>query len=487
MSFSHRSSQTRGKVLLVNPNQMKPPVAPIALDYLAHALRQSQFQVDLLDLCFSTDVARDIKSYFSRNDVLAVAITLRNSDDAYFASSDFCIDRYKTVIDLLKGHTNTPIILGGSGFSVMPEAILEYYGLDLGIWGEGELSLPLLVERIASKQDYSDVPGLVYCSRGGFIANKPRYLNLNSLSAPKRDTIDNRRYFIEGGMAGIESKRGCPQRCIYCADPLSKGKRLRLRSPQSIGDEMEALLEMGIDYFHFCDSEFNIAEEHARGICLELIARGLGDKIRWYTYASPVPFSRELAVMCLKAGCAGIDFGVDSGCDAMLRRLGRNFTVADISRAADVCHQQGMIFMYDLLLGGPGETKESVKETIESMKRISPDRAGVSFGVRIAPKTRLAALVLREGHLNKNPNLRGTVKNNDNFFYPIFYLSAGMGPDAPEYLSHLIGKDKRFFFASPSAEERNYNYNDNTVLVNAIKAGYRGAFWDILRRLGRTD
>ena len=283
MPTARCSSKARGKVLLVNPNQMKPPVAPIALDYLAHALRQSRFQVDLLDLCFSTDVARDIKSYFSRNDVLAVAITLRNTDDTYFASSDFCIDRYKTVIDLLKSHTDAPIILGGSGFSVMPEAILEYYGLDLGIWGEGELSLPLLVERIASKQDYSDVPGLVYCSRGGFIANKPRYLNLNSLSAPKRDTIDNRRYFIEGGMAGIESKRGCPQRCIYCADPLSKGKRLRLRSPQSIGDEMEALLEMGIDYFHFCDSEFNIAEEHARGICLELIARGLGDKIRWYT------------------------------------------------------------------------------------------------------------------------------------------------------------------------------------------------------------
>jgi hypothetical protein len=58
-----------------------------------------------------------------------------------------------------------------------------------------------------------------------------------------------------------------------------------------------------------------------------------------------------------------------------------------------------------------------------------------------------------------------------------------MGADAPEYLSRLIGKDKRFFFAAPSAAERNYNYNDNTVLVNAIKSGYRGAFWDILRRL----
>jgi radical SAM superfamily enzyme YgiQ (UPF0313 family) len=487
MPTARRSAKSRGKVLLVNPNRMKPPVAPIALDYLAHALRQSRFQVDLLDLCFSTDIAKDIKSYFTGNDVLAVAVTLRNTDDTYFVSSDFCIDRYKKVIDLLKVQTGAPIILGGSGFSVMPEAILSYYGMDLGIWGEGELSLPLLVERIASGQDCGDVPGLVYRSGEGFIANKPGYLDLNSLSAPKRDTIDNHRYFIEGGMAGIESKRGCPQRCIYCADPLSKGKKLRLRSPQSVADEMETLSEMGIDHFHFCDSEFNIPEEHAGGICLELIARGLGDKVRWYTYASPVPFSKELAVLCLKAGCAGIDFGVDSGCDAMLRRLGREFTVADISRSADVCHRQGMVFMYDLLLGGPGETRESLKETIETMKRLSPNRVGTSLGVRISPKTKLAALVLREGLLNKNANLRGTVDNNDNFFYPIFYLSAGMGIDALEYLSRLIGKDERFFFVSPSAAARNYNYNDNTVLVDAIKAGYRGAFWDILRRLSQTS
>ena len=483
MPTARRSAKARGKVLLVNPNQMKPPVAPIALDYLAHSLKQSQFQVNLLDLCFSADIARDIKSYLTRNDVLAVAVTLRNTDDTYFASSDFCIDRYKKVIDLLKAQTDVPIILGGSGFSVMPEAILKYHGLDLGIWGEGELALPLLVERMASRRYCSDVPGLVYRNGEGFIANKPKYLDLNSLSAPKRDMIDNRRYFIEGGMAGIETKRGCPQKCIYCADPLSKGKKLRLRSPQSVADEMESLLEMGIDHFHFCDSEFNIPEEHARGICLELIARGLGDRVRWYTYASPVPFSRELAALCLKAGCAGIDFGVDSGCDAMLRRLGRDFAVADISRTADVCHQQGMVFMYDLLLGGPGETRESLKETVEIMKKISPDRVGVSSGVRIAPGTRLAALVLREGHLDKNASLRGTVKDNDNFFYPIFYLSADMGADAPEYLSRLIGADERFFFASPSAAERNYNYNDNTVLVNAIKSGYRGAFWDILRRL----
>jgi radical SAM superfamily enzyme YgiQ (UPF0313 family) len=83
-------------------------------------------------------------------EVLAVAVTLRNTDDAYLASQDFCIER-QAVIDLVKASTDAPIILGGSGFSIMPESILSYYGLDLGIWGEGEFSLPLLINMTERK------------------------------------------------------------------------------------------------------------------------------------------------------------------------------------------------------------------------------------------------------------------------------------------------------------------------------------------------
>ena len=477
------SSSKIGKVLLVNPNQMKPPVAPLALDYLASALKNSGFQADLLDLCFSTDIASDIEGYFARNDVLAVAVTLRNTDDAYLASQDFCIDRYKQVVDLLKAETDAPIILGGSGFSIMPEAILSYYEHHLGIWGEGELALPALIERIAARQDYSDVPGLVYRTSREFHVNKSKYLDLSRI-APERGAVDNQRYFIEGGMGSVETKRGCPQRCIYCADPVGKGKKLRLRSPQSVADEIESLLGTGIDHFHFCDSEFNIPEAHAHSVCQELAKRGLGDKIRWYAYASPVPFSFELARLCRRAGCAGIDFGVDSGCDAMLHRLGRDFTVADLSRTAGICRREGIVFMYDLLLGAPGETRETLKETIEVMKRLSPDRVGTSLGVRIFPGTKLAALVRKQGSLKDNPNLQGNVDANDGFFAPVFYISSGLGTEAPGYLSKLIGSDERFFFVSPAEAGRNYNYNDNTVLVNAIKSGCRGAFWDILRRTG---
>ncbi|MEE8470792.1 MAG: radical SAM protein [Dehalococcoidia bacterium] len=481
------SPQKQGKVLLINLNQMMPPVSPLALDYLAHALSENQYQVDILDLCFTTDIQRAVKQHTARGRLLAVAISLRNTDDVYLASQDFFVPKYKELIDLLKTQTDAPIILGGSGFSTMPQAILSYCELDLGIWGEGEFSLPLLIGRIAANEDYRDVPGLVYRSRGKFHANPATYLDLSRISAPARGAIDNQRYFVEGGVGSIETKRGCPMGCIYCADPLGKGRRLRLRSPQSVAREVRSLLEMGIDHFHLCDSEFNIPKDHALEICTELAAEGLGDKIRWYTYASPAGFTKELAALCRKAGCVGINFGVDSGCDRMLRRLGRDFTVEDITRTAEACRQEGIISMYDLLLGGPGETRQSLRETIETMKRLSPNRVGTSLGVRVFPKTKLALSLRRQGALNENPNLHGTVAGNDHFFAPIFYLSSRLGDDASDYLSHLIGEDERFFFVSPADAEKNYNYNDNTVLVNAIKAGYRGAFWDILRRLSEKS
>jgi len=286
-------------------------------------------------------------------------------------------------------------------------------------------------------------------------------------------------------MGAIETNRGCPQQCIYCADPLGKGKRIRLRSPASVADEIEALLKMEIDHFHFCDSEFNLPPAHARDVCLEIIRRGFGAKIRWYAYCSPVPFSEELAVLFERAGCAGINFGVDSANDQMLRTLGRDFTVEEVVRTAQLCHHQGIIFMYDLLLGGPGETRDSLRETIKTMKRLSPSRVGTSLGIRIYPGTALAAMVRKQGPIEQNPNLQGARDKLDKtFFAPIFYLSSALGEDAPEYLASLIAGDERFYSNFPNAGNKNYNYNENILLVQAIRDGYRGAFWDILRRLG---
>ena len=469
-------------VLLINPNQMQPPVAPIALDYLASSLNDSSYRVDLLDLCFSSDIASDIRRYFASNSPSVAAITLRNTDDTTFVTRDFFLPKIKSLAACIHECTDAPIVLGGSGFSVAPEAILDFCGVDLGVWGEGERALPLVVDRIINGGDYLDVPGLVYRGENGFHRNKADYIDLDEMPTPRRDTIDNRRYYREGGMGGVETKRGCPKKCIYCADPLGKGINLRMRSPSSVVDEMESLLANGIEHIHICDSEFNYPYMHARSICREIIDRDLGSKLRWYAYCSPIPFDEELASLFLQSGCAGINFGADSASDRILKTLGRDYSAEDVVRTAEICRRSGLVFMYDLLLGGPGETRESLKETVETMKRMSPQRVGASLGVRVYPGTRLAKMILQEGPVETNPNLQG--ERDEAFLAPVFYLSSELGEDASSYLEGLIGGDERFLFMAGDASNSNYNYNANTVLVDAIRDGYRGAFWDILRRLG---
>jgi len=248
-------------------------------------------------------------------------------------------------------------------------------------------------------------------------------------------------------------------------------------------DEVQSLLHRGIAHFHTCDSEFNLPIEHAEMVCQEIIKGGLGDRIHWYAYASPTPFSEELMRFMKGAGCAGIDFGVDSGSDVILKNLGRRHRKKDVRELAKLCHDYDMTFMYDLLLGGPGETKDTLGETIDLMKEIQPSRVGVSIGVRIYPRTLLAGIVREDGVSENNPSLFGNTRGNDEFFQPVFYISSSVGEEIHSYVSELIGDDDRFLVGSKEDVTENYNYNDNSVLVEAIRNGARGAFWAILMDL----
>jgi radical SAM superfamily enzyme YgiQ (UPF0313 family) len=474
------SSSDSNKVLLVNPNEMKPPVAPIGLDYIASALALAGFEVDLIDFCFASSFKEELDAYFRDYDPMAIGVTVRNTDDCYYLSQDFIVPRIKEIVDYIKGKTHRPIVLGGIGFSVMPESILAYVGAELGIWGDGEWSLPALATRLATEEDYYAIPGLIFRKDGRYHHNPPALTELLDLPLPLRDAVDNPRYFREGGMGGVETKRGCEQRCIYCADPLAKGRKYRLRSPSRVADEIEGLLAQGVDNLHLCDSEFNLPYHHAVGICEEIMRRGLGEKLSWYAYLSPVPFTEELARLMLQAGCKGINFGVDHGVDRMLKNLGRPFASVDIEETAALCHRLEIPFIYDLLLGGPGESKESLSKTIAMMKEINPSRVGISAGVRIYPGTRLAEIALEDINTG-GANLRGSI--TPGFFNPIFYVSSDVGDELFPFIASLVKGDERFFFGGGEETEANYNYNDNSILMEAIKKGYRGAFWDILRRL----
>src|SRR5581483_2725547 len=113
--------------------------------------------------------------------------------------------------------------------------------------------------------------------------------------------------------------------CIYCVEPLIKGRRVRLRDPEDVVDEMESLVGRGIDVFHINDSEFNLSIAHPIAVCDAIIARGLAHRVRWYAYGMPRPFPDELAAAMKAAGCAGMNFGVDSASRKMLTILRRTF------------------------------------------------------------------------------------------------------------------------------------------------------------------
>lgn len=462
-------------VALVNTNCIKPPIAPIGLDYVAEALNASGHQVEVCDPLGTDDCNSAIIQFFRQNEFDLVGVTLRNTDDCVFTSRQSFLDPFGAMVKNIRQYSKGLIILGGVGFSVIPEEVLNLCGADAGIWGEGEFSLVDLANRLEEKRQWLDLPNLIWQTHDRWHRNPPLTHSLKDLPPMSRSWIDNRRYFSEGGQAGFETKRGCPNHCIYCADPIAKGNEIRTRPPQAVGDELERLLEQGIDHLHTCDSEFNLPYGHALEVCQEIIRRNLGEKLRWYAYCAPVPFSPELARTMRRAGCVGINFGVDSGDAEILQQLGRDFSPEEIAQTVHWCKESGMAVMLDLLLGSPGESRESLVCTLELMKHMDPERVGVAVGVRVYPGTELARQVKSEG---RQEGLVGGGKGAE----PVFFLEPLIAPFIFDLLDELIGVDRRFFFFDPSRPEQNYNYNANQRLSEAIRKGYRGAYWDILRR-----
>jgi radical SAM superfamily enzyme YgiQ (UPF0313 family) len=309
-----------------------------------------------------------------------------------------------------------------------------------------------------------------------------------------RRFVDNPTYFERGGQCGLETKRGCNRNCIYCADPLAKGKRLRLRKPAEIANEVDSLLSQGIDVLHVCDSEFNVSRNHALAVCVEFNRRALGDKIRWFTYMLPSPFDAELAEAMARAGCVGIDFTGDSACESILRTYRQQHTKEDLAEAVKLCRQNGIAIMIDLLLGGPGETPQTVRETIDFIKKIGPNCAGAALGMRVYPRTAMETILSRELRNGKESNIRRKYSGPINLLQPTFYISESLGERPAELVRDLIAGDQRFFEpaievdvkASYDDDAANYNYNENQLLAEAIQKGARGAYWDILRRLRNT-
>ena len=429
---------------LINTNRMTPAIGPIGLDYVAGSVRAAGIDVEVLDLCFVEDPVAAIKQYFTAGDCELVGLSFRNVDDCFWSSGEWFVPLLAETVRLIKKVTDAPIVLGGVGFSILAEQIVKYTGADFGIRGDGEISTVALLTELRGKKGFEKVPGLIWRKDGAICSNTPAWLSPIILPT-MRDAVDNLTYFNRGGQCGLETKRGCNQQCIYCADPLAKGPKVRVRNPSEVADEVESLLAKGINVLHLCDAEFNIPREHAYAVCEEFNRRSLGERIRWYTYMSVVPFDETLAAAMKQAGCIGINFGADAGCESMLKIYRRGYHKKDLAAAVRLCRENQIAVMIDLLLGGPGETRQTVAETIDFMKRINPDCVGAALGVRIYPGTMMETIVAAQGQPQKNPNIRRKYDGPVDFFKPTFYISKDLGENPAQLICDLIAGDPRFF------------------------------------------
>jgi radical SAM superfamily enzyme YgiQ (UPF0313 family) len=189
--------------------------------------------------------------------------------------------------------------------------------------------------------------------------------------------------------------------------------------------------------------------------------------------------------MMRKAGCVGIDFTGDSASGLMLSTYRQQHVKEDLAAAVRFCRDAEITVMIDLLFGGPGETRETIKETIDFIKEIDPDCCGAPLGVRVYPGTPMEQIVAAEGPAESNPNIKRKYDGPVDLFRPTFYVPHELGEDPAEIIKEYIGGDKRFFEPVSLADTTatDHNYNDNTELVEAIVTGARGAYWDILRRI----
>ncbi len=476
-------------LLLVNTNRMTPPIAPVGLEYAAEAVARSGIPVDVVDLAMSEDPYGDLERRLTELRPTLVGLSFRNVDDCFWPSGKSFLPELEAQLKTIREATDAPVVLGGVGFSIFAEPIVRRTGVEFGILGDGEVAIPRLLDAIAGNARFEEVPGLVWRKGQHLRSNSPAWPH--ELHVPtSRSLIDLPTYFQRGGQVGVETKRGCDRACIYCADRLAKGTHCRLRPPEDVADEFESLLRRGIDVVHLCDAEFNIPGQHAQAVCEELARRDLGSQVRWYAYLAVLPFDDDLAKAMRAAGCVGINFTGDSASEAMLATYRQPHRAADLERAVRLCRQHGIAVMIDLLLGGPGETPETVAETIQFVDRIAPDCVGAGLGVRIYPNTPVAEMAVREGWLTRADGIRRRYDGPLDLLEPTFFISPALGETPALLVRELIGSNPRFFPPEPETASSegadavgDHNYNDNSILVDAIAGGARGAYWHILHQL----
>jgi anaerobic magnesium-protoporphyrin IX monomethyl ester cyclase len=374
------------KVALISPkwNQMVNSYPSLGLAYLAAALEQHGHEARVYD--FGLDPDRPLEQEVQ--DVLAFGpslVGLTSMTSAYHSIA--------ATLDLLRAGTQVPVVIGGPHATVFPERTLrECAGLDYLVVGEGEETLLELVEVIEGRRDAGTVAGLCYRRDGQVLRNPDRPLirDLDALPLPARHLFQLNRYplFTRAGgrMLTVLTSRGCPYNCSYCFKGIV-GRTYRQRSPENLIAELKTLIATyNIRDFYFIDDLFTLDLKRLERILDLVLAEKLN--IRWQCLARVDRVTPEILLKMGRAGCREVHYGIESGNQEILDRVGKRITLEQVRNVVTWTHRAGIRSKGYFMLGLPGDTEETMEQTIQFAAGLDLDDAMFSLTTPF-PGTRL--------------------------------------------------------------------------------------------------
>ena len=360
---------------------------PVGLGYLHAVLRSKGHWARLANF-----------SAFSWKEVEA---TLRQERPDLLAISQFTHNRQESLRLAERAKRLNPscfVVFGGPHATHCYRELLSGHRVvDAVVLGEGEDTLPDLVQCLAGRGDLTHVAGIAFMDGESVVHTAPRppVMDLDSLPYPASSYGDAIGVDSRSQAEFIITSRGCPSACVFCSSPLFWGKALRFRSPRSVVDEIRFIRDrFGLIYFSIRDDTFTADRERVREFCRLLIQERLYPL--WNCQSRVSAVDEETLEWMKRAGCECVQFGVESGSPAILRVLGKRITPEDVRRAAQAVRRAGINLSIYLISGVPGETDADLKATCDLIDDIRPMDGQVS-PLAYYPGTALFRQAVRSG------------------------------------------------------------------------------------------
>lgn len=279
----------------------------------------------------------------------------------------------KIAAEIKKRSPDITIIVGGAHITAVPrETLKRYKDIDIGVIGEGEIVLKNLLAALDKKESLKKISGLAIRDKKDVILTGGRQFikDLDSLPFPAWDLFPDfpKRYkpsvntFLKLPAAHLFTSRGCSGQCLFC-DRSVFGRVTRMHSAKRVLEMIEYLVKnYGVSEFQFYDDNLALFPKRLEQICQGLIRSKL--KISWSCQARCDMITLEKLRLMKRAGCWQIGLGIESGSDKILKNLQKGETKAIMKKAITACSKVGIETKGYFILGNPGETKESLRETV---------------------------------------------------------------------------------------------------------------------------